>query len=141
MQVKRCRFLIWYDSPINDEHAKTMIIKLKNANKDLVQEKLSLINENTTLTRMLAKIKIENTCLRKISSISITDDLCDEVATLKADIEVLQAKLQIYEVGSRREAKKKLYKYVLIISWLIILYLTLGHDSYEPKTSELLVLP
>ena len=84
-----------------------MIIELKNTNKDLLKEKSSLINENTTLTRMLAKIKIENTCLRNISSISITDDLCDEVAILKAEMEVVQVKLQNYEVELRRDAKKK----------------------------------
>ena len=36
-----------------------MIIKIKNANKDLVKEKLNLTNENT-FTKMLAEIKIEN---------------------------------------------------------------------------------
>ena len=53
------------------------------------------------------KLRQKNACLRKISSVSITNDLCDEVVTLKAEIEFLQSKLQIYEVGSRREAKKK----------------------------------
>ena len=107
IQVKQCRFFIWYDSSINDEHAKVMIIKFNNANKDLVKEKSCLINKNTTLTRMLTEIKTENACLRKMSSISIIDNLCDEVATLKVKIEVVQEKLQNYEVESRREAKKK----------------------------------
>ena len=57
-----------------------------------------------------------------MSSIGITDDLYDEV-------------------NSRREAKtKKVYKYVLIISWLMILYFT-GHGSYGTKIGELLALP
>ena len=36
MQVKQYRFFIWYDWPINDEHAKVVIIELRNTNKDLV---------------------------------------------------------------------------------------------------------
>ena len=65
MQVKRCRFFIWYDSPINDEHTKGVIIELKNTNKDLLKEKSSLINENTTLTRMLAEIKTKKCMFKK----------------------------------------------------------------------------
>ena len=95
-----------------------MIIELRNTNKDLVKDNSILMNENTTLRRLLTEIKKKNACLSRKSSISIIDDLCDEIATLKVEIKVVQAKLQTYVVDSRREAKakKKVYKYVLIIS-------------------------
>ena len=42
-----------------------------------------------------------------MSSIGITNDLCNEVATLKVEIEAVQVKLQNYKVESRRDAKKR----------------------------------
>ena len=42
---------------------------------------------------MLAEIKTKNAFLRKMSSIDIIDDLCDEIAALKTEMEVVQVKL------------------------------------------------
>ena len=66
---------------------------------------------------LLAEIKKENSCLTRKSSITITDDLCDEVATLKAEIEVVQAKLHTYLVDSRREAKQTMSTNMF---WLLV---------------------
>ena len=42
-----------------------MIIELRNANKDLAKENLILMNDNTTMTRLLDEVKTKNACLRK----------------------------------------------------------------------------
>ena len=85
MQVKRCQFFFWHDRPIDDKCAKAVIIKLRNANKELVNDKLLVVNENKALTTMVDDLKTENTCLRKMLYGFVSDaDLYDEVATLKA---------------------------------------------------------
>ena len=108
MQVKRCRFFLWHDRPIDDKRAKAFINKLKTGNKELAKENMLLKNENKVLTKMVTQLKIENECLRKMSYAHINDDdLCDEVVTLKEKIGVVQAKLKNYMLESRREAKAK----------------------------------
>ena len=91
-----------------DECVKTVIIKLRNNNKELAKVNMLLKNENKAFTKMVAELKIENGCPRKMSYAHINyDDLCDEVATLKADIEVVHAKLKNSMLESRKEAKAK----------------------------------
>ena len=72
---------------------------------------------------MINDLKIENTCLRKMPYGFVSDaDLCDEVATLKAEIEVLETNLKDSMLESRKELNvKKMYKWLLMITWLIIL--------------------
>ena len=62
MQVKRCRFFLWHDRPIDDERAKTFINELKTGNKELAKENMLLKNENKALTKMVAELKTENGC-------------------------------------------------------------------------------
>ena len=67
-----------------------------------------LNNKNKALTKIVIELKTENGCLRKMSYAHIIDNnLCDEVAILKAKIEVVQAKLKNSMLESRREAKEK----------------------------------
>ena len=48
------------------------------------------------------------------------EDLCDEVATLKVEVEVTTAKLKFFMLESRREAKvKNMYKLFLVISIIV----------------------
>ena len=83
-----------------------------------------------------------NTCLRKMYYAFVNDDdLCDEVATLKVEIEFLEAKLKDSMLESRKEAKaKKMYKFLLMIIWLKLLFLVLGYSNDELKI-EFLALP
>ena len=143
MQVKRCRFFLWHDRPIGDERAKTFINELKTGNKELAKENMLLKNKNKALTKMTVELNTENGYLRKMSYAHINyDDLCDEVATLKADIEVVHAKLKNSMLESRKEAKaKKVYKFLLVISELILLFLAFRDDNDERKRVELLALP
>ena len=58
-------------------------------------DKLLLLNENKALTKIVVDLKTENTCLKKLSYDFVSDaDLCDEIATLKVEIEVLEANLK-----------------------------------------------
>ena len=143
MQVKRCRFFLWHDRPIDNERAKTFINELKTDNKELAKENMLLKNENKALTKMVAELKTENGCLRKMSYAHINyEDLCDEVATLKAEVEVTTTKLKFFMLESRREAKaKNMYKLLLVVSGLILLFLAFGDDNDERKRVELLALP
>ena len=143
MQVKRCRFFLWHDRPIDDERVKTFINKLKIGNKELAKENMLLKNENKVLTKMITELKIENGCLRKMSYAHINyEDLCDEVATLKAEVEVTVAKLKFSMLESKREAKaKNMYKLLLVISGLILLFLVFEYDNDERKIVEFLALP
>ena len=102
-----------------------------------------LNNENKALTKIVVELKTENGCLRKMSYAHINyEDLCDEVATLKAEVEVITAKLKFSMLESRREAKaKNMYKLLLVISGLILLFLAFRDDNDERKRVELLALP
>ena len=61
----------------------------------MTKENLLLKNENKALMKMVVELKTENECLRKMSYAHINyGDLCDEVATLKAKIEVVEEKLK-----------------------------------------------
>ena len=92
---------------------------------------------------MVVELKTENIYLRKMSYALVCDDeLCDEVATLKVKIEVLEAKLKDSMLESRKEVKtKKMYKFLLMISWLILPFLVLGHCNDELKNVEFLAVP
>ena len=108
MQVKCCRFFLWHDRPIDDECAKAFISELRTGNKELAKTNMLLKNENKALMKMVVELKTENECLKKMSYAHISEeDLCDEIVTLKAEIEVVATKLKYSMLESIREAKAK----------------------------------
>ena len=60
--------------------------------------------------KMVVELEAENICLRKMSYALVSDDdLCDEVATLKAKIEVLEAKLRDSMLEQEKKQKRRKY--------------------------------
>ncbi|XVE59793.1 hypothetical protein DITRI_Ditri05aG0075500 [Diplodiscus trichospermus] len=122
-KVRGCNFFVWHDSPIENQHVKALLIELRNRNKQLFVKNSVLKNENRCLNEMVAALKVENEYLRNICSSETKNELFDEMATLKAEIEVAQSKVKAIEIKSRREVKaQNIYKYILTLKGLLLLY-------------------
>ncbi|XVE89504.1 hypothetical protein DITRI_Ditri20bG0002000 [Diplodiscus trichospermus] len=135
-QVNRCRFFLWYDGPIQEERAKEVIIQLRNANKDLTKENMKLKDENSNLRKMVPEHKNEKNML--ISC----DDLIDEVATLRVEIEAMERKLHnAMEEFETAVATKKIYKNLCIVFGFYVLMVILWNDNVKMNRATYMALP
>ncbi|XVE61659.1 hypothetical protein DITRI_Ditri06bG0057700 [Diplodiscus trichospermus] len=104
---KGCKFFVWHDKPLDNEHVKNMMIQLRNENRDLQKENVRLKNETRVLSKVVHELSVKIQGLKKMSSVERYIDLADEVAVLKAKIEVVEAKLKSCQMEATKEARSK----------------------------------